>query len=371
MKIFLTTCCLLCAQAAHAVDISKAADKAPASGWAVFTDVDFWRAYDAFPISQFDRRWSDYTPRAGRNTFFQRDHAIVGVAHNGWRLGWEFRQDAVLHADRATLDAVYLYRNRAHPDQAASFAVQADYTAMQSAGLRIGRAFDGPTLAGRPVRVDVSGAVYTGQQYRTVGVSGTVTYASTNTYGFDVVHHDANTRATFPFLDGGNTNAKGTSLSIGAAISLTSRWTTQLQADDLLSHMRWKRLPVTDEAIRSNVTSYDDNGYLNYRPLLSGRNQQVERAVSIPRHTVATLTYDDGQWGLEAQWTRYAGIHIPTFSVVHHFPALTLRGNVETRFDTLGIGLDSGFFHVLVQADRFNLAKSKAQRTYLYYALPF
>lgn len=374
MKKLFTTGILVCIQAtAHAADIGDGAGNVPASGWAVYTDIDFWRAYDAFPVSQFDRDWSGYSPRQGRNTFFQRDHAIIGVARNGWRIGWEFRQDAVLHADRATLDAVHLYRNRAHPDQPASFAVQADYAAMQSAGLRVGRAFAGPTLAGRPVRIDISGAVYTGQKYRAVGASGLVTYAPANTYGFDVAHHDANTQATFPFMDmdRGGIHAKGASLSIGAAVPLAARWTVQIQADDLLSHMRWKGLPVTDESIGSNVTSYDDNGYLNYRPLLSGRNRQVDRTVSIPRRTEATLAYDDGQWELAAQLTHYAGINIPTLSVAHHFAALTLRANVETRFDTVGIGLDSGFFHVLVQADRLNLGKSKAQRTYLYYALPF
>lgn len=371
MKTFWITCLLACTPAAQAGAADDLTGNAPASGWSAFADVDFWRAYDAFPPAQFDGNWSGYAPRAGRNTFFLRDHAIVGVRKDGWRLGWEFRQDAVLHAERATLDAVYLYRRHTHPDNAASFDAQADYRAMQAMGLRIGRTFDGPVLAGRPVRLDIGGAVYTGQKYRGVDVSGSVTYAPTDTYGFDVVHHDANSQATFPFMQPGAADAKGASLSVGAAIPLNARWTVQVQADDLVSRMRWKRLPVTDETIRSAVTSYDSNGYVNYRPLLAGRNRQVGQDVSLPRQTTATLAWDDGTWGASAQCVHYAGIDIPTLTLARHFAALTLRAVAETRFDTFGIGIDSGAFHVLVQADRLNLGKSKAQRAYLYYALPF
>lgn len=371
MKTLWITCLLACTQAAQAGAADSLTGTPPAAGWSAFADVDVWRAFDAFPTAQFDRDWSGYAPRAGRNTFFQRDHAIVGVMKDGWRLGWEFRQDAVLHADRATLDAVYLYRRRTHPDHAAAFGVQADYTAMQTTGLRIGRSFDGPALAGRRVRLDIGAAVYTGQKYRAVDASGSVAYAPTGTYGFDVAHHDANTQAALPFMEAGAASAKGASLSLGAALPLTARWTVQVQADDLVSRMRWKRLPVTDETIRSDVTSYDSNGYVNYRPLLAGLNRQVEQDVSLPRRTTATLAYDDGTWGASAQCVHYAGIAIPTLTLARHFAALTLRAVAETRFDTFGIGIDSGAFHVLVQADRFNLGKSKAQRAYLYYALPF
>ncbi|MBK4737871.1 hypothetical protein [Noviherbaspirillum pedocola] len=372
MRILFLSCLLASVTAAaQTTESGPVSTKVPASGWAAYADADCWRAYDAFPFSQLEGDWSkNYSPRNGRNTFFQRDHAAFGVAKDGWRLGWEFRQDAILQADRATLDAVRLYRERQRPTGPVTVPLQADYTALQAQGIRVGREFMGPTIAGRPSRIDISGAFYTGQKYREVNVSGSVSYSQADTYSFNASHHDADTGATFPFMNG-DTNAKGASLSIGATLPLTQRLTLQVQADDIYSGLRWTKLPVTDETANSNVTSYDSNGYVNYRPLLSGKNQQVDRDISFPRYTAATLSYDLDKWGMSAQVARYADVYIPTFSVSRRFGATTVKLNAETRFNAIGIGVDSGYFHFLAQTDTLNLSKSKSQRISLSFALPF
>jgi hypothetical protein len=88
------------------------------------------------------------------------------------------------HHDRETLDAYHLYQGKQKPAPQASFALQAQYFSWRAQGLRIGRTFDGPRIAGRPSTIELSGAVYGKQRLRERSVSGTLNYMQTDTYGF-------------------------------------------------------------------------------------------------------------------------------------------------------------------------------------------
>jgi hypothetical protein len=367
MRSILLTGVLACGAACAQPTPAPGADGA---GWTIDTDISAWQASDAVPVSQIEGDWRGYSPRNGRNTFLMRNRATLGVEKNRWRLAVELRQDAWLSTDRATLDAVYLYQHRQKPTPPASYALQGHYFSWQAQGLRIGRTLDGPTLAGRRATIALSAAVYGKQRLRERSVSGTLAYPQAETYEFAATHADAHSRMTYPFM-GAAPSAAGASLSLALALPLAEAWTLRVQADDVASRLRWKNMPLNTESLSSNVTSYDANGYVNYRPLLSGRKRQVDQTFTIPRYSVAALDYRNGNWGAALQVARYAGATIPTLSLSHRFGWLTLRANVETRFDSAGLGLDAGNFHVLLQSDSADLDAAKARALHLNYHLSF
>jgi hypothetical protein len=365
MRSILLTGALACGAAcAHTTGAPAAAGDG--AGWTVYSDISAWQASDAVPLSQVEDAWTGYSPRSGRNTFFMRNRVAAGVEKNRWRLGLEMRQDAYFTSDRETLDALYLYQQRQKPAPPVSYALQAQYFSWRAQGLRVGRTLDGPRIAGRATTIELSGAVYGKQRLRERSVTGTLTYPQTGTYGFDASHADANSRMTYPFM-GAAPSASGASLSVAATVPLADAWTLRAQADDIASRLRWKNLPVNTESLSSNVTSYDEDGYVTYRPLLSGRKRQVDRSFAIPRYTAAALDYRYENWGATVHVARYAGETIPTLSLSHRFGWLTVRGNVETRFDTAGIGLEAGNFRFLLQSDSVNLGEAKAGSLQLHY----
>lgn len=363
-SIFLTSA-LACGAACAQATVPPAAD-----AWTVYSDVSVWQASDAVPISQIDSEWTAYAPRAGRNVALMRSRAAAGVEKNRWRLGLEWRQDAWLSTDRASLDAFYMYQQKRKPTPPASFALQGQFFSWQAQGLRIGRSFDGPRIAGRTSIIELSGAVYGRQRLRERSVSGTLTYPQAETYGFAASHIDANSRMTYPFM-GEAPSASGAGLSLAATLPLFEAWTLRLRADDLASRLRWKNLPVNTETLSSDVTSYDANGYVNYAPMLSGRKRQLDRTFRIPRYTSAALDYASGNWGAGVQVARYAGETIPSFSLSRQVGWLTLRANVETRFDSAGIGVEAGNFRLLLQSDAFRLNQAKTRSLQLHYHVEF
>jgi hypothetical protein len=365
MRSILLTGALACGAACAQTTAAPAAD-----GWTLYSDLSAWQASDAVPISQLDGQWTAYSPRAGRNTFLMRSRAAAGVEKNHWRLGLELRQDASLSTDRESLDTLYMFQQKRKPAPPASLALQGQYFSWQALGLRAGYTFDGPRIGGRPSSIEVAGAVYGRQRLRERSVSGTLRYPQAEIYGFAATHVDANSRMTYPFM-GDAPSASGAGLSLAATLPLADAWTLRLQADDLASRLRWKNLPVNTETLSSDVTSYDKKGYVNYRPLLSGRKRQVDRNFRIPRYTAAALDYRSGNWGAGVQVARYAGETIPTFSLSRQFGWLTLRANVETRFDSAGVGVEAGNFTLMLQSDAFKLDEAKTRSLQLHYHVDF
>jgi hypothetical protein len=365
MRSILLTGALACGAACAQTPVTP-----PADGWTLYSDIVAWQASDAVPISQIDDAWTAYSPRAGRNTAFMRNRVSAGVGKGRWRLGLELRQDAILTTDRASLDAYYLFQQKRKPTPPASFGLQAHYFSWQAQGLRLGYTFDGPRIGARASSIALSGAVYGKQRLRERSVQGMLTYPRAETYGVAATHTDANNRMTYPFM-GEAPSASGAGLSLAATLPLLDAWTLHVQADDLASRLRWKNLPLNTESLDSNVTAYDANGYVNYQPLLSGRRRQVERSFRIPRYTAAALDYRNGDWGAGVQVARYAGETIPTLSLSHKFGWLTLHGNVETRFDSAGIGVDIGNLRLMLQSDQLKLAEAKARSLQLHYHVGF
>ncbi|MET0980679.1 MAG: hypothetical protein ABWY02_01140 [Telluria sp.] len=365
MRLILLTGALACAAAcAHSTAAPLAA------GWTVYTDVSVWQASDAVPISQIEDEWTAYSPRNGRNTALMRNRVAAGVEKNGWRLGLELRQDAWLATDRASLDAYHMYQQKRNPVPPASLALQGRYFSWQAQGLRIGYTVEGPRIAGRASSIEMSGAAYGRQRLRERSFGGTLNYPQADTYGFAASHIDANSRMIYPFM-GEAPRASGAGLSLAATVPLAEAWTLRVQADDVASRLRWKNLPVNTESLRSDVRSYDENGYVNYQPLLSGRKRQLERSFRIPRYTAAALDYRFQAWGAGVQVARYGGETIPTLSVSRGFGWLTVQANVETRFDSAGLGLEAGNFRFLLQSDSFRLDEAKARSLQLHYHVNF
>ena len=365
MRSILLTGALACGAACAQTTAAPAAD-----GWTVYSDISVWQASDAVPISQIDGEWTSYAPRAGGNAALMRNRAAAGVEKNSWRIGLELRQDAYLVTDRASLYAFHMYNQRRKPAPPASFALQAHYFSWRAQGLRIGHRFDGPRIGGRASTIELSGAVYGKQRLRERSVEGTLSYPQAETYAFSAVHMDADDGMTYPFMDK-TPSASGAGLSLAATVPLSDAWTLRFQADDLASRLRWKNLPVNTESLNSNVTSYDEDGYVNYRPMLRGRKQQLDRNFRIPRHTAAALDYRYQDWGAGVHVAHYAGETIPTLSLSRRFGWLTVRGNVETRFKSAGVGLEAGNFSFLLQSDDIDLDKAKARSLQLHYHLQF
>lgn len=348
----------LCAPAfaQGAIPSSPASTPAWLAGWSPFLELQLWQAYDAIPISKLDGDWSDgYSPKAGRNIMLQRNRAEIGVKKDQWSLGWEWRQDITLTTDQATLEFFRLYRQRLKPAGPTTYELAVQFNAWSAQGPRLGRWFGAPAS---PLRVNLSAALYTGAILREGDGSATVHYLPPDQYQFDARRTDANSRYRYPFMQH-EPAASGASVSAAMAWRLSEALALDVKVNDLLSTMRWRNVPVTEESIGSAVTEYDAQGFINYRPLLSGTNRQVSQRSMLARSGLATLSYRFGAWGVATEVERVAGGTIPTLALAHQYGWGKLTARVDTRFGGIGVGVETERFHLQLQADSLHRSQAK------------
>jgi hypothetical protein len=329
----------------------------PATAWQAYANVQLWAAYDATPIRQFDGTWDTYAPRAGRNVFLQRHRAEVGVEKDGWRVGLEYRREGTLVTDRETLDFYHNYQQRLRPDDARAYTLDAQFKTWSAAGLRVARTFalDRPGAA-----LTVSGALYAHPSNREIEINGNINYQQVDEYGGNARYRESDTRYRDPFMPGLSQSSSGASVSMALQWPLSERVTANLALNDLWSRMRWSNLPSITQSLNSNVTSLDQNGYINYKPLLSGQNSRIDKSGSIGMSSAASLTYRLDRWSMKAGLDRIEGTTIPAVATTYASKWGAFTGSYESRFKTVGIGYDLGPLRLHLRADRWPLSQASA-----------
>jgi hypothetical protein len=329
----------------------------PEPTWQAYADVQLWAAYDAIPVRQFDGTWDAYAPRAGRNVFLQRHRAEVGVEKDGWRVGLEYRVEATLVANRDTLDFYHAYQQRLRPDAPRTYALDAQFKAWSAAGLRVARTF---ALDGSGATLMVSGALYAHPRNRDIDVNGQVDYRPIDNYGFNALYRESDTRYRYPFMQESSQTSSGASVSMALQWPLGERVTANLALNDLWSKMRWSNLPAVTKTLNSDVSSVDQDGYVNYRPLLSGQNSRIDKSGSIGMSSAVSLTYRLELWRMKAGLDRIEGTTIPAVAATYGSNWGAFTGSYESRFKTVGIGYDHGPFRLHLRANRWPLSQASA-----------
>ena len=329
----------------------------PDTAWQAYADLQSWAAYDAIPVRQFDGNWAAYAPRDGRNVFLQRHLAEVGVEKDGWRVGLEYRLEGTLTANRDTLDFYHSYQQRLRPDGARAYALDAQFRSWSAAGLRVARTF---ALDRAGAALTVSGALYAHPRKRDIDATGKADYRPLDDYGFDAQYRESDTRYRYPFMQELSQTSSGASVSMALQWPLGERVTAKLALNDLWSRMRWANLPAVTKAINSDVTSVDRDGYVNYRPLLSGQNSRIDKNGSIGMSSSASLKYQLERWTMKVGMDRIEGTTIPAVAASYGSQWGAFTGSYETRFKTVGIGYDHGPFRLHLRANRWPLNQASA-----------
>lgn len=344
---------------------------APAGAWTGYFDIDLWLAADPLRLGELDGNWpARLSPRHGRNVVLTRDRAAAGVTSDGWSIGYEVRHDASAITDAGTLEAIRMHRLGQHPDAPASVPVALKYYSWSARGLRVGRSLEWRRQGDRALRLDLSLAYYGQPRYRQDRGSGTVSYPASGAAAVEATRIDADSGATFPFMHG---SASGSGVSMSAAIDapLSDALTLAVRVDDLCSRMRWSRLPVIRQSIDVHPAGNGGYGAIDYRPLLTGQNAQLDLTTAIARHGVAKLTQRAGDWSYALQVERFAQVTIPTLAVARAFGWGTLTTRAETRFHTIGVGLERANLRLLLQGDSLRPAQARAMAAQLSYWRPF
>jgi hypothetical protein len=125
---------------------------------------------------------------------------------------------------------------------------------------------------------------------------------------------------------------------------------------------------VATEQLNASSTTrlFDSNGYLDYQPLLNGRDSARDVALHLARKTsLSAGTRVDISASnaavVGARWERIAGISMPSvWAAVPLAGSMALQLDADTRFKSFGVGINGRYGALMLRTQSLSVSASRA-----------
>lgn len=319
--------------------------------WQVSSD----RFSDPLPLSALMRNeLAEVKPRHEQSLIYLRDEARLSARWAAGTLSVIARQSATLVADRGAAVVVQDIATAGKP--ATSYRHPVNLYVQGFAGVGLG--FDLAGATGKGVlawQVGVQGLRLTRHLMREL--NGLAIYdAGTGVYELDAASRQANDRLRFPFQRAHAASGSAWLFHGGLGWQASDSLRLGLRVEDL-GRLRWDDIPRESLTLSTDVSSVDSDGYLVYKPLVSGRNLQTAYT------TKATASWEaSGQWTWSSTWQgvwrvrRVDGFHPALHETGMSWAHAGWRATAGWRWHerALDLGISKGGLTLRMSADRLD-----------------
>lgn len=258
------------------------------------------RHSDALPLAALgDDRWRSVQPRHGRNLAYIDDQLRLQRRSADWTLGLVARSQATLVANQPALELAALLAQGRQPALPQDWTVDARLRAFSGVGVSLG--WDSPdgqpwsralsAATGGQWQASLSAELLALGRWRDRRLGGAVSHAGGGSggYGFALQSDALDDRLELPFQQAAA--RRGSGLLLGAALQWQGEaWSLKGALQDG-GWLHWQQLPRQQLALATDTVGFDADGFLQYRPLLTGQNSQATRSRWQPWHATLTARY--------------------------------------------------------------------------------
>lgn len=206
-----------------------------------------------------------YSPREGSNIAIIDHRVDLGMNLNSWYIGYALRYDMFVKTDRSTMDIMQLINTQSDLPFGRQYDIYLKTFGVASHNLILSKSFmllpNLKAFAG----VSLIQAFATQDGF----VDAYANVLSKNEYdfeGYSEYYYDKNLLYT---LDVDKPTGYGYSLMLGLEYHYRAH-TLRFLAQDIASTIYWQALPYSEVLMTSDTKEYDSNGYVKYKPSISG-----------------------------------------------------------------------------------------------------
>lgn len=308
-----------------AQDLYSRTPEIPRTPWTLSATASEESIGQGLPVLALDRDdWPRYLSRQSSQPRAWRSlQAELSATHrSGWRFGTLARAEAWLQASPDAVTVAALDATKFRPETARNYDLNASGQSWQGQGIRVGTpwlTFD----SADQWRWQADAQLLRLQKFRTVDVSGKLSYQSSDVYDFNVHSQRSNPNITDPYLSASGRSGLGSSLSVAVQGKPAAGLQIQLRADDLLSRLDWPELATDAAVLNSQVTHRASDGSLDYAPLIKGQKTLMHITRRIGVH-----------WQAKVNWSAFKAENQPG--------AITLQLDRRAGLNQAWFGWDSG-----------------------------
>jgi hypothetical protein len=219
----------------------------------------------------------------------------------GWRAGVFAASHAWMQGTPSSANAAIVANRIAKPSSNANHSFDVVQQSMQRYGFSAGKEFASSWLGGAAI----SGAahVFAVNAFREISASGVLTESANGDLGLVSNSWKHQLGGEAPFINPPQTLGKGASIDLGLRWGDANGSHVAVQLADIASYVRLDNVLQTNTRINTNKVSFDVNGYIQFAPIISGKNADVPYLPKL--HPVASVS---GAYRLSPAWAVLAGM---------------------------------------------------------------
>lgn len=290
--------------------VSPAYSQSPISGFNPATLINradgvsihartFW-AGNALPLQAIflDKGWEGPFKPDDTNTldiFWKTD---AGIIYRGWRLAGFYRGEFFMEANRDTVEILRMINMKQDLPVGRTFDINLKATGFSATGIELSRGFRIEGIRfGKALSIGFTARYMIGEKIQEGTIKGNAIPTGSKTYDFalklDYVYNKNfvyKRRNTIPGT------GDGYSFDIGMKYDFNDSLSVELLFRDIMGKIYWKNVPYTT-ADATSITKYlDEDGYMAFRPTISGYEGNKDFTQKIPLKTDITLIYTKGSF---------------------------------------------------------------------------
>ena len=302
---------------------------------------------------------SDWSGRYYGGTHAQLNYLIeFGASYRDWGIGYVKQKYLFMRFTEDSANFYYLSENKKplQTDQGYDIDIDADYLVAE--GVRLFKDFRPHTT----LLVTLGASLLEGQEMLKGSLKGKITALSDSDYDFENLNIDyfyTEDRLFDRQVD--QRNGQGYALDLRIAWQLNDTFTSKLTVSNLLGKIEWKQSHHTAALVESDNKEYDENGYVDVSPTLSGQHSTKDFTQTLPRIVQLRLEQQ-----LKPPVTGIVDIRHTTeltfssIGLAYHFASQSsLEGLYTFNSNAFALGYYHRWGFLMLQADTLSLNKSR------------
>ncbi len=315
-------------------------------------------ANDPVSVKDFLNDWhGDYNPNSNRNFALLDSRFDIGRnIKNSYYLGYFYQYNLFINTNKDFTDLFYAIKNKRPFKRDKNFILDLDIVSIKQNGL---------LFSGNKNIFEDNTHVFTigGAFYLSYGFDMQDGVINGNAKAIDKKDYDIDASSSYYYthnylysLDINPAHGYGYGSHVGVNYeNKKHHLKIKLLINDLVSKMYWKNLPYSKILLSTKNKNYDKDGYVKYRPTISGLEQQKDYIQTLtPRYklqsaiSVKNTTY---LGGIDSVYREF----FPYIKILHQLDKTkSLEIMYEKRFNSFGVEYSYKTFKIGILTDKFS-----------------
>lgn len=332
--------------------------------WTVRSVFSAFAATDAVPVLEASGSWKHYAPTVGRNNGLEQAYFDVSATRSGWEVATTLRSDIVISASRGAVDVVHAYKQKLKLSEGSNLEVSTHETSLALAGLRLAHTWSFEPGPRKSLQVTGALTVLSVRSVQIWDVSGRAGYTKAAGYSLNAQVLRHNSTKQFSGYGMNHPDGYGYTVDLGVMWTPTDYSFINVSAVDVFSRVNVSGVATQRASVSSSTKSTDAQGYVEYKPLISGRysSQRVGLRLN-PKWGVSggvRVDWLGSGTQLGARLEHVANINIPSLWAVLPLAAgFGLQLEAETHFHSFGVGLQHRYGSLMLRTSSLALGRSE------------